>query len=213
MKPAAWRLVVTAVLFLSWVGYLAYLALMTRNPVVLSRPQFLVSELHVLATRDGGDDFVVNDVLWPPDKKVEWQGKKIVVDNLKDCETWSAKGWQTAPPPEGQKVLMPLRQAGSDFDVSPIPASPGYPPPDARGPAPAPHASTPPIRQCLASTKAFRSRNCHRVRQNTSADADNASANTIGMRSAACTPVRRARAPTSGAINSPPSEPTANTMP
>ena len=132
MKPAAWRLVVTAVLFLSWVGYLAYLALMTRNPVVLSRPQFLVSELHVLATRDGGDDFVVNDVLWPPDKKVEWQGKKIVVDNLKDCETWSAKGWQTAPPPEGQKVLMPLRQAGSDFDVSPIPASPGYPPPDAR---------------------------------------------------------------------------------
>ncbi len=132
MKPAAWRLVVTAALFLAWVGYLAYLALMTRNPVVLSRPQFLVAELHVLATRDGGDDFVVNDVLWPPDKKEEWQGKKIVVENLKDCETWSAKGWQTAPPPEGQKVLMPLRQAGSDFDVSPIPTSPGYPPPDAQ---------------------------------------------------------------------------------
>jgi len=139
MKPAAWRLVVTAVLFLAWVGYLAYLALVARNPVVLSRPQFLVSELHVLATRDGGDAFVVNDVLWPSDKKEEWQGKKIVVENLKDCQTWSAADrWHKAPPPEGQKVLMPLSPAGpakdgADFDVSPIPASPGYPPPGARG--------------------------------------------------------------------------------
>ena len=31
MKPVAWRLAVTAVLFLGWVGYLAYLALFTRN--------------------------------------------------------------------------------------------------------------------------------------------------------------------------------------
>ena len=136
MKPAAWRLALTALLFLGWVGYLGYLVLTTRGAVVLSRPQFLVAELHVVATRDGTDQFVVNDVLWPADKKEEWRGKKIVIKNIAECQTWSAaaREWRTAPPPEGQRVLLPLVPAkgGDAFDVVPIPPSPGYQPPDPR---------------------------------------------------------------------------------
>ena len=133
MKPVAWRLAVTAVLFLGWVGYLAYLALFTRNPIVLSRPQFLVAEMHVLATRQADDTFEINDVLWPAEKKEEWRGKKIFLSNPKECQTWSeAERWHYALPPEGQEALLPLyavEAAGDDrvaVKVAPIPPSPGH---------------------------------------------------------------------------------------
>jgi hypothetical protein len=49
MKKSAWRLVLSAVLFAAWIGYLAYLALTTTDPIVLSRPQFLDADLYVVA--------------------------------------------------------------------------------------------------------------------------------------------------------------------
>ena len=133
MKPAAWRLVLMGVLFLGWVGYLAYLALMTSNHVVLSRPQLLVSDLHVLATRQTDDAFVVNEVLWPADKDGEWRGKTIVLSNPKECQVWSkAEHWHYALPPEGGEVLLPLYAVQPAVDdraaarVTPIPPSPGH---------------------------------------------------------------------------------------
>jgi hypothetical protein len=53
MKRSGWRLALTAVLFLGWIGFLAYLAATTTNPVVLERPQFLTADLVVLADVDG----------------------------------------------------------------------------------------------------------------------------------------------------------------
>ena len=133
MKPAVWRLVVAAVLFLAWIGYLAYLVAFTRNPIILSRPQFLVAEMHVLATRQGDDAFVIDEVLWPADRKAAWQGKKVVISNPKECQTWSdADHWHYALPPDGAKVLMPLYNVentganGSAARVAPIPMSPGH---------------------------------------------------------------------------------------
>ena len=43
------RLVLSGSLFLAWIGYLAYLVAITRNPVILSRPQFLEANVYVLA--------------------------------------------------------------------------------------------------------------------------------------------------------------------
>ena len=146
MKPAAWRLAVTAVLFLAWLGYLAFLALTTRDAVVLSRPQFLISELDVVARRTGADAFVVTDVLYPrgADKRAEWAGKTITVENMDKCQLYSSKfGGQPVPPDAGRSYLMPLQSLpGEDktrFEVVPIPASPGFPAgPHGLGPATGP---------------------------------------------------------------------------
>ena len=113
MKPAALRLAVTAVLFVGWVGYLAYLVVKTSNPVVLSRPQFLVSEMDVIATHTGADTFVINDVLYPKNQDAE-KDKTIVVRNLGQCQTFSPReGWRAVPPPEGQQFLLPLMSTGA----------------------------------------------------------------------------------------------------
>jgi len=43
------RLLLASLCFLAWIGYLGYLVSITREPVILSRPQFLVADLYVLA--------------------------------------------------------------------------------------------------------------------------------------------------------------------
>ena len=146
MKPAAWRLVVTAVLFLAWVGYLAYLALMTRNPVVLSRPQILVSDLDVVAevpSTAADADIVVKEVLYPKERPPVEVGQKLHVLNLALCKRLPREP-QKGEPQENVSpdftgpglYLLPLRQVeGDKYEVVPTPPSPGYPPnypPDAR---------------------------------------------------------------------------------
>lgn len=128
MKPAAWRLVVTALLFFGWIGYLGYLVAETRNPIILSRPQFLVSSLDVVATRNGPDSFHIDEVLYPTAKKDERLGKTITVDNLKGCLVYSARtGGQPVPADEGRKYLLPLDVVkGANVRVVPTPPSPGY---------------------------------------------------------------------------------------
>jgi hypothetical protein len=128
MKPAAWRLVITAVLFAGWIGYLGYLVAATRNPIVLSRPQFLVSGLDVIATRKGDDAFLVDEVLYPAAKNEEWRGKTITVRNLKVCQVYSARtGGEPVPADEGRKYLLPLDvEEGANVRVVPTPPSPGY---------------------------------------------------------------------------------------
>jgi hypothetical protein len=54
MKAAKVRLIITAVLFLAWVGYLVFLAATTTRPVVLSRPQFLAADLYLVAELQDG---------------------------------------------------------------------------------------------------------------------------------------------------------------
>jgi hypothetical protein len=133
MKPAAWRLAVTAGLFLAWLGYLAFLALTTRDVVVLSRPQFTISQVDVIAQRTGADAFLVTKVLYPHDaeKQAEWKGKTITVANIAKCQLYLARnGGQPVPPDEGKPYLLPLQSVPGDdparFEVVPIPPSPGF---------------------------------------------------------------------------------------
>ncbi len=159
MKTAAVRLAVAAALFLGWIGYLGYLAATTRNPVVLSRPQFLVSQQDVIATCKGGANFVIDEVLYPKDGAESEKGKTVVVHNLKECQTYSPQnGWRAIPPSEGERCLLPLQTAAAPeqpeaMDVVPIPPSPGYPPSSAAAGPPRIYPDTPEVRRQYQTIK------------------------------------------------------------
>jgi hypothetical protein len=131
MKGRRLWLTVTAVLFISWLGYLGYLAATAGRPilpgraapVVLRRPQFLISTVDVIA--DVGADgsrasrrATVVEVHWPPSAAGDLQGKTITVSNLSDCSGWTGPG----------RYILPLVHADSAYRVAPIPPSPGYEP-------------------------------------------------------------------------------------
>jgi hypothetical protein len=138
MKPAAGRLLLTAVLFAGWLCYLGYLV-WTRprvpttggelsglhgQPLVLSRPQFLVSSLDVVARVDeDGKGVKVVEVLYPADKPPVHQGEVISVEDFAGPHTppeWSGPG----------EYLLPLLRLNPNdkkhYRVTPIPSSPGY---------------------------------------------------------------------------------------
>ena len=130
---------VTVVLFLSWIGWLAYLAFTTTKPIVLSRPQFLVSDLDVIAEVDGLDEPVtVKEISWPqtdaPKKLINTQ---IKVENLRDCQDhgWSGPGL----------YILPLVMEGMTYRAAAIPPSPGL----SRGAKPRIYRATPETRAQL----------------------------------------------------------------
>jgi hypothetical protein len=139
MKPAVVRLLVAALLFAGWLGYLIYLVATTPRtpagtPLVLSRPQILVSDLDVVGEVQGPDQPVkVVTVLYPESEK-GLEGKEIKVTNLDQCKPLPRPEQKAADvPPDFQGpglYLLPLRKAGDgpDYAVTPTPASPGYPP-------------------------------------------------------------------------------------
>ena len=126
VSPKA-RLAVSAGLFLAWIGFLVYLVAQTRAPVILSRPQLLVSSLTVLAEvreKDGRPAPTiqvkkVHRALDAEDAKLD--GTQITVEDLVDCG--AKQGW--AGPGE---YIVPLTRLGSSgsFQVTQIPPSPGY---------------------------------------------------------------------------------------
>jgi len=130
MKSAALRFWLLAALFAAWIGFLIYLALETRNPVILSRPQILASTLDVIADIDDQGNVTVREVLWPDDQKGKLEGKPITVTNLAECrpakehdvrkanEMWTGPG----------TYLLPLVKNGNDYAVAPPPRSPGFDP-------------------------------------------------------------------------------------
>jgi hypothetical protein len=123
-------LALSAVVFLGWIGYLAFLVYTTHHPrsVVLSRPQLLNADLDVVAR--------VNDPSGPVTvRAVEWvraglqppaEGESLRVTNLKQC---LVDNEETRSLPPGE-YLLPLKRVGDDFEVAPTAPSPGYPPPD-----------------------------------------------------------------------------------
>jgi hypothetical protein len=126
LKAARLRLIVAAVLFFGWLGWLAYLAATTvwTPQIVLSRPQFLVANLHVIAHIDRKPDkdssIKIEKVVWPEaDKNLE--GKTIKVAHLEDCaEDWKGPG----------SYIVPLVKQDKDtFTVAAVGRSPGFPPP------------------------------------------------------------------------------------
>ncbi len=113
------------VLFLAWLGWLGYLSITTQNPVVLSRPQFLVSALDVVIDLDripdGPHQVTVKKVLWamsPEGRKLE--NTPITITNLDRAAGWTGPGEYLLP-------LIPDGPAGR-YQVPATPRSPGFEP-------------------------------------------------------------------------------------
>jgi hypothetical protein len=129
MLSVKWRLilvVVLAVVFLTWIGYLGVLAFTTRHPVVLSRPQLLAADLVVVGQVESLDRPVaVGEVLWPQSSEaVMLEGHSVTVANLKACQAdWVGPGWYIVP------LVVKKIGAEEKFEVAvPGPRMPGYDP-------------------------------------------------------------------------------------
>jgi hypothetical protein len=124
MKRRPRLLALAAGLFAVWIAYLAFLALTTSSPVVLSRPQFLVADLWVIGHVDDFDNtptIQVNEVVYARpglDGDKPAKDAKIEVSNLSRCK---AEGMKPGP------YIMPLSREGQGFHVTPVPRSPGGP--------------------------------------------------------------------------------------
>ena len=124
------RIVVAALLLIGWLGYLFVLVAMTRDPVILSRPQILVSNLCVLAKIDeheGGPNprVRVTKVLWAVDDDKQLEGRELLLEDL--AEVGREQGWAGA-----NEYLIPLivRKSGKEaaYEVTPLPHMPGFQP-------------------------------------------------------------------------------------
>jgi hypothetical protein len=125
MKPAVGFLVLTAALFLGWIGWLAYLVATARPPVVLSRPQFLASTVDVIGWVDARPDgrpnpeVRVREVHWPPEGPEK--GLTDTTITVHDLPERAEEGW-TGP----NFYILPLVKDGKDYRVARIPRSPGF---------------------------------------------------------------------------------------
>jgi hypothetical protein len=139
MRPAVVRLLVAALLFAGWLGYLIYLVATTPRtpagtPLVLSRPQILVSDFDIVGEVEGIDKPVTVVTVLYPDAEKGQEGKEIKVTNLKECKPLPRPEQKAGQVPEDYSgpglYLLPLRKVGDgpDYEVTPTPASPGYPP-------------------------------------------------------------------------------------
>ncbi len=129
MKPSRVRLAVCALLFIAWIGWLVYLSATTTRPVVLSRPQFLAADLYVVAELRAGPkgdgapaaEGTIREVVWSKSGE-DLAGRKVTITNLPQT---AKQGW-TGP---GEYILalskVPL-PAGTVYEVTEIPRSPGY---------------------------------------------------------------------------------------
>ncbi len=136
-------LALAAGLFAVWIVYLAYLAVTTSHPVVLSRPQFAIAKLWLVAQIDGLDSPVtVREVVYaaPPVRATAPKaGTTIQVKNLADCKDgWAGPG----------AYILPLGGEQSGYWVAPIPESPGY-----RASAPRIYPATPETRAQLSELR------------------------------------------------------------
>jgi hypothetical protein len=119
MKARLVRLVLAASLFVIWTGWLVYLTITTSRPIVLSRPQFLVSQLDIIAALDKpvgvSTQITVKEVCWPENEK-KLAGTMIIVEGLSRCEGSVGPG----------DYILPLTRDGDRYRVTPLPRSPGF---------------------------------------------------------------------------------------
>lgn len=120
------RVVVAACLFLGWLGYLAYLVAVTRDLIVVSRPQILVAEVGVVARIEESVDGTkrtakVIEVLWPKEESV-LAGATLELNDLIDLgrdEGWTGTG-------EYLLALSRLREGKTTrYQLTPLPPMPG----------------------------------------------------------------------------------------
>lgn len=122
------RLAIAVCLFLAWLGYLVYLVAVTRDPVILSRPQFLVSNLYVLAELTADEEHPdtqakVREVRWAADEgDKKLLGVALTIQKLDKCG--EAQGWR------GPGVyIVPLSKfRDGSYHLTETPPSPGFSP-------------------------------------------------------------------------------------
>jgi hypothetical protein len=118
--PPRARFILACCLFAGWLGYLGYLAATKSNPIVLSRPQLLVSDIDVLAELKGLDQpVVVKEVLSQRtgEKSVRAE-TPLTIENLSDV---------SLPDFKPGLYLLPLTHRQAGYFVTETPPSPGYP--------------------------------------------------------------------------------------
>jgi hypothetical protein len=121
MRAARWRLAIAAALFFGWISWLAYLAFTTTRPVVLSRPQFMISTWEVIAqvsSKSGKPDpeVTVAEVYSSAPGSEKLTGRNLTVANLPACDGWQGPG----------SYILPLVNEGDAYQVPTLPLSPGY---------------------------------------------------------------------------------------
>jgi hypothetical protein len=127
------RFVLALVLFLAWLGYLGYLvAERPRGAAVLSRPQFLVSELDVVADVKAGSDVVRVVKVLSADAEAanKLEGTEITVTNLGQCgPPADLKGEHPDLKGDGEYLLAlhEVNPEKKEYAVVPTPPSPGFP--------------------------------------------------------------------------------------
>lgn len=125
------RLLVSFGLFASWIGYLAWLVATTRQPVVLSRSQFLVADLFVVAELKSCNGWpcskaVVQEVVWPAQAQ-DLVGLTLPLEGLGDHgpkQGWAGEGIYIL----ALSRLMLDQKKNQVFQITPLPATPGYSP-------------------------------------------------------------------------------------
>jgi len=130
MKKSAWRLAVAAILFAAWIGYLAFLAATTTEPIVLSRTQFLAAELYVEASVSAdpanankpSDVVMIKQVVWSADA-ADAKRTTVKVKGLGDVN--EQRGWKG--PGEYILALSRTKEGGDAVALTPVPRTPGFP--------------------------------------------------------------------------------------
>ncbi len=113
------------VLYLGWLGYLAWQVAITRIPggptPVLSRSQWAGSDAEVLGKITGPNELDILDILYAP-KDLKLAKGKWIIGGLDIA--------QMAPPktvPTGEETwLVPLQKIANGFRVAPLPSGPGF---------------------------------------------------------------------------------------
>lgn len=119
------RVVVSACLFLGWIGFLLFLVIDSPK-IHLAKPQFLIAPLYVVADireekGKADPDVVIDEVVWsaePEDR--ERAAKSLRIPNLAACG--DKQGFRGAG-----KYLLPLVKQktaeAAEFQVAPLPTA------------------------------------------------------------------------------------------
>jgi hypothetical protein len=114
------RLVVSALLFLGWLGFLLYLRL-SSGTIILSRPQFLIATVVAVADVSGDDDGLqpsvkIDEVLWSAHSSdAKLAGQTLELRELTGCDR---RAGNHGP----GKYILPLQKAASGkYEIVPIP--------------------------------------------------------------------------------------------
>ena len=128
MKAARLKLIIAGVLLFGWLGYLLFLVLFERDPVVLSRSQIMASTHFVLAdvnpdpaTGDPNPVVEVKDDLRPLGAPLT--GTSIRVRNIKEARQ---HGRPAAFRDPGPYLLTLTKLDEGAFELTPSPRAPGH---------------------------------------------------------------------------------------